>query len=105
MRRADICFSNPRYLHLNPYLRGKSGVLLGSALAHNHTLEWLDVSYNAIGEEGAQAIGTALAVSKYFAFTLRDSTSPSINEEVETVAYACYSSSSFSGLIQTNQRP
>ncbi|CAM9860971.1 unnamed protein product, partial [Laminaria digitata] len=40
-----------------------SGVLLGSALANNHTLEWLDVSYNALGEEGAQAIGTALAVN------------------------------------------
>lgn len=37
-------------------------MLLGGALAHNHTLEWLDVSYNALGEEGAQAIGTALLV-------------------------------------------
>ena len=43
-------------------LSRQSGVLLGSALCGNHTLEWLDLSYNALGEEGAQAIGTALAV-------------------------------------------
>lgn len=40
----------------------QSGVLLGEALANNHTLEWLDLSYNAVGDEGAQAIGASLAV-------------------------------------------
>jgi Leucine Rich repeat len=39
-------------------------VLLGRALEYNHTLQLLNLAYNAIGDEGAMAIGQALKVSR-----------------------------------------
>ena len=37
-------------------------VLLGQALESNHTLTSLNLAYNAIGDQGAMAIGEALKV-------------------------------------------
>ena len=40
-------------------------MLLGQALESNHTLTSLNIGYNAIGDQGAMALGEALKVVQY----------------------------------------